>query len=301
MNKKGLKKIYIFASIFLILIVAVSCLKQREKITNYLEMDFKGEAILLFVLDSRSEVAVNNVENVFKFVDQNNIQLNVGIVYVNKKTLDFKGKFRVYKKKKLERFKFGRNMYILMNSEGEIIKKGYLLFNPLSLLKTLADLYSVPVKNSLPEELEPGNNIKNAHTFRFLNGKYLLKKYNCFVFHEDICFGCMSGIDLLKFAELQHSYPLVNFAYVTFSDYTSDDIKRIKKNNDLRIEIIVPDASVKAWWKEIKGEMVFKPTLIGTKIIIEKNGLICFLSSDSNKFLGWLGNIDISKKNGGNE
>lgn len=289
-NKLKYRKNYKRAIIALILLFMIILIRNyyrtKNNVSNLFDVSYKGKPILTFFIDTRSTQAIFFIKNILNFLDYKEISLNINMVFLNEDKFPFEGTYKIYTKNDLHTKRYKNNSFIFSDDKGKVFISGLLSSSTQPLVKEMSKLYSIK-GSEISDYFKIGDNIgDNRITKYLLNKEILSKNYNCIAFYEEICLGCQSGWDLIKLNKYKITYNNINFYYITMCDYTLEDIKRIKKNEGIKIEILIPDNVSKQAWLEIRNNII--NPLLGCIIVVDNNGYIKWAINDLLKLADWL-------------
>lgn len=278
-----------------ILIISKFSNKSRRfkdiSILDYVKVKYSESPIIIHIIDTRSELAVNVINAVSDYIIDNNLKINVGIIISNKKTINFRGNYKLYNKEEFGNVKFLKNSYYIFNKYGRFVRRGSLLTYPKSIFFEIDILFGIQNSYTIDEDLKLYKNINNSSFNKTVNTTYRDTKFTCYIVFNDICLGCRSGKSLTEFDKLQILCPKLKFNYITVFNYTENDVKRFKKNNNIKINILLADSKLKKRWIEIESKTNKTHPLEGIIFVVDQNGIIKLITKEWDKYYRWLGSL----------
>jgi hypothetical protein len=258
---------------------------QQNKIITYIkELKYPTKDILFLSADQKSGRSLKYINSIEDYIQEKGVEINFGIVYPEKKSIIINGKQA--DEKIIRKLKMGKDHFKLYSSQGRLIKTGNIFLHINSLVLEI-DRNN---ENSEPKEIRISGKICDYDPFGFILDD-IKDGVNCFIFHETICTGCRSGIDFIIFDKLTKKYPDLNLNYITLSDYTKEDITRIKRNGGYITNVIIADDVCRKWWeanRKIKEIPSVNHNLAGMTLACDNDGFILFSSNRMSEFLDWL-------------
>ena len=232
-----------------------------------------------------------NLLDIFNYQYRNGLMINVGIIYMNEKVVDFNGDYQIYDKNKTRGLTNTEESFYLFSSNGELLTKGELYNIPDSLLHKINPQYGLDNQRIYDEFCRATDNLSDVPFFSSNKGR-LFSDFNCYLFFDEICLCNESVNNIYKIMEIEGISSKVHHAIIPMFGYSAEEISLIKYNNSFLVDFISPDIGEINRWKTFNKDPFHKHPLNGLIVLADKQGKILLISNRWDDYIAWReGNI----------
>lgn len=226
-------------AIFLFVFISCNFNQKKGNLNNFYNLfdkSKKADVNLVFNYDFRIKGMKEFKKNIINYLIGTKLTYNYVEIDMNTKKTFLNSNYNKFEY--IGTFDEAYTCY-LYNGKGSLVFKSSMSGNEETLIYRLNLACKLINTYTINEELRKGENIKNIQfLYNTVSGFYENNSYTCFVIYDNICFECNSGKVLKLFNEFSSIYYWVNFKYVTVHNYSQNEIKRIKIDGNINIDIL---------------------------------------------------------------
>jgi hypothetical protein len=277
-------KSILLIGILVIILHTASCSDARKAFYDNIK-----RITVLFVIDSRNDQSIEFVKSFLSKAVAARALPDIKLIFSNRDVPNISSNipYSILNNDLIRTLPLKNNEFYLYGANRNLILEGSLFEDSDKLIQVINETYS------LKDESERRELIRAESTNGFIDIaknpiNLLQKSLNCFAFFEEICEGCASGQVLIRMEQFKDKFPNCAFWFIALLSYNDKDQDRIMANMDIRSNSIVSRSDITSWWQIQKQKVIGKHPVLGTFIVVNRQGTIRYYCSSMKTLEKWL-------------